>query len=87
MWFEKKAKNNPSEATNYIEMEAREENAVLWNMYMFFSHSLYIPCGLVVRIRRSHRRGRGSIPRTGAFSIRKQSLILFICLCFGLNSL
>ena len=26
-----------------------------------------IPCGLVVRIRRSHRRGRGSIPRMGAF--------------------
>ena len=25
-----------------------------------------LPCGLVVRIRRSHRRGRGSIPRTGA---------------------
>ena len=24
-----------------------------------------LPCGLVVRIRRFHRRGRGSIPRTG----------------------
>ena len=24
-----------------------------------------IPCGLVVRIRRFHRRGRGSIPRMG----------------------
>ena len=24
-----------------------------------------IPCGLVARIRRSHRRGRGSIPRKG----------------------
>ncbi len=24
-----------------------------------------LPCGLVVRIQRSHRRGRGSIPRTG----------------------
>ena len=24
-----------------------------------------LPCGLVARIRRSHRRGRGSIPRTG----------------------
>ena len=24
-----------------------------------------VPCGLVARIRRSHRRGRGSIPRTG----------------------
>ena len=29
-------------------------------------HNLHLPCGLVVRIRRSHRRGRGSIPRTGA---------------------
>ena len=28
-----------------------------------------IPCGLVVRIRRSHRRGRGSIPRMGALFI------------------
>ena len=26
----------------------------------------YIPCGLVARIRRFHRRGRGSIPRKGA---------------------
>ena len=26
-----------------------------------------IPCGLVVRIRRFHRRGRGSIPRMGAY--------------------
>ena len=25
-----------------------------------------IPCGLVARIRRFHRRGRGSIPRKGA---------------------
>ena len=29
------------------------------------THLLDIPCGLVARIRRSHRRGRGSIPRTG----------------------
>ena len=28
-------------------------------------HVIMVPCGLVVRIRRSHRRGRGSIPRTG----------------------
>ena len=28
-----------------------------------------IPCGLVARIRRSHRRGRGSIPRKGAIVI------------------
>ena len=27
-----------------------------------------VPCGLVVRIRRSHRRGRGSIPRMGRIS-------------------
>ena len=33
----------------------------LKNIYYFVD----IPCGLVVRIRRSHRRGRGSIPRTG----------------------
>ena len=26
-----------------------------------------VPCGLVARIRRSHRRGRGSIPRTGVY--------------------
>ena len=29
------------------------------------SVSSAVPCGLVVRIRRSHRRGRGSIPRMG----------------------
>ena len=28
-----------------------------------------IPCGLVARIRRFHRRGRGSIPRKGAWQI------------------
>ena len=26
---------------------------------------MHIPCGLVARIRRFHRRGRGSIPRKG----------------------
>ena len=31
---------------------------------------LTIPVGLVVRIRRSHRRGRGSIPRQGASFLR-----------------
>ena len=31
------------------------------------SFRLVVPCGLVVRIRRSHRRGRGSIPRMGGF--------------------
>ena len=29
------------------------------------AHKLCVPVGLVVRIRRSHRRGRGSIPRLG----------------------
>ena len=28
---------------------------------------LSVPCGLVARIRRSHRRGRGSIPRKGEY--------------------
>ena len=34
---------------------------------------MHIPCGLVARIRRFHRRGRGSIPRKGGyiFSISK----------------
>ena len=33
-----------------------------------FAHFLReIPCGLAVRIRRSHRRGRGSTPRMGVF--------------------
>ena len=31
----------------------------------FSAHLIQLPRGLVVRIRRSHRRGRGSIPRTG----------------------
>ncbi len=40
-----------------------------------------VPDGLVVRIRRSHRRGRGSIPRLGEafFSF------FFLYLCDGLN--
>ena len=33
--------------------------------FSFLFKLLHIPCGLVARIRRSHRRGRGSIPRTG----------------------
>ena len=33
-----------------------------YKLHAFLSE---IPCGLVVRIRRSHRRGRGSIPRMG----------------------
>ena len=36
------------------------------------------PCGLVVRIRRSHRRGRGSIPRMGVFF--SHSTIFFFCI-------
>ena len=28
---------------------------------------IIIPCGVVARIRRSHRRGRGSIPRKGEY--------------------
>ena len=34
----------------------------------FFNNSM-IPCGLVARIRRFHRRGRGSIPRKGVKEI------------------
>ena len=41
----------------------REEKKV-WQEWSVITSSL-IPCGLVARIRRSHRRGRGSIPRTG----------------------
>ena len=37
-----------------------------------------IPGGLVVRIRRSHRRGRGSIPRLGRTFFRKGELDVFI---------
>ena len=35
-------------------------------MQIFCVYTQLIPDGLVVRIRRSHRRGRGSIPRQGA---------------------
>ena len=35
------------------------------NAPCYYSVRPYIPGGLVVRIRRSHRRGRGSIPRLG----------------------
>ena len=41
----------------------REEKKGWWDRSVI-TCSL-IPCGLVARIRRSHRRGRGSIPRTG----------------------
>ena len=44
-----------------------------------------IPCGLVARIRRSHRRGRGSIPRTGVCLAmlkenKKHSCFFYCCL-------
>ena len=35
-----------------------------------FSSLVHIPCGLVARIRRFHRRGRGSIPRKGGSNFR-----------------
>ncbi len=43
-----------------------------------------IPCGLVVRIRRSHRRGRGSIPRMGVFFplffiLLSSFFLIFLC--------
>ena len=38
----------------------------------YFFSVFNIPCGLVARIRRFHRRGRGSIPRKGdMFDLRK----------------
>ena len=50
-----------------------------------------LPRGLVVRIRRSHRRGRGSIPRTGtAFFFLNEQLqgvaIRPFCLPYMLTS-
>ena len=41
----------------------------------FPSTEVTIPCGLVARIRRFHRRGRGSIPRKGVKQIFRQSWI------------
>ena len=40
--------------------------------YFYYQNSLKltVPCGLVARIRRSHRRGRGPIPRTGEYHFR-----------------
>ena len=55
-----------------------------------------LPRGLVVRIRRSHRRGRGSIPRTGTtlfftflihFSLSKIISLIFACICQVLGSI
>ena len=42
--------------------------AILWEVT--------VPCGLVVRIRRFHRRGRGSIPRMGEH---------FLATCHGIS--
>ena len=46
----------------------------------------HIPCGLVARIRRSHRRGRGSIPRTGGilrFSNLNDNFLHILSLMLG----
>ena len=48
---------------------------VLKETYPKSLSKLVIPCGLVARIRRSHRRGRGSIPRTGVFFVTSPKLI------------
>ena len=42
-----------------------------------------IPCGLVVRIRRFHRRGRGSIPRMGEHFFSTKSVFFFFPLSSG----
>ena len=39
-----------------------------------------VPCGLVARIRRFHRRGRGSIPRMGDFFSFTFLVSLKLCL-------
>ena len=61
----------------------REEKKGWWDRSVI-TCSL-IPCGLVARIRRSHRRGRGSIPRTGVCLARlkenkKHSCFSYCCL-------
>ena len=43
---------------------------ILLLILSYFPKFLVVPCGLVARIRRSHRRGRGSIPRTGVLYFR-----------------
>ena len=48
--------------------------------YLFFSLCVCVPYGLVVRIRRSHRRGPGSIPGVGT------TFLLFIFFLFSLHS-
>ena len=61
----------------------REEKKGWWDRSVI-TWSL-IPCGLVARIRRSHRRGRGSIPRTGVCLAmlkenKKHSCFFYCCL-------
>ena len=51
------------EQKSFFQEREREEKKG-WQEWSVITCSL-IPCGLVARIRRSHRRGRGSIPRTG----------------------
>ena len=43
----------------------------------FLFYVVHIPCGLVARIRHSHRRGRGSIPRTGEFQFMVDFMMFF----------
>ena len=62
----------------------REEKKGWWDRSVI-TCSL-IPCGLVARIRRSHRRGRGSIPRTGvclAMLKENKKHSCFFCCCLA----
>ena len=47
--------------------------------------TIVIPCGLVARIRRSHRRGRGSIPRTGGNILPRKGELRFLYPVFMQN--
>ena len=51
--------------------------------HIFFRMCYDLPRGLVVRIRRSHRRGPGSIPGVGIVLLFGES---FFCLLMGLTS-
>ena len=48
----------------------------------FGTLQMSLPGGLVVRIRRSHRRGRGSIPRLGSLFFFYFHLTTFLTLYF-----
>ena len=55
-------------AQSRTEVRVVPRSVLMWlcnKVYSFRLMPKAIPCGLVVRIRRSHRRGRGSIPRMG----------------------